>query len=130
MNAKAIDFVCYTVTEIERSVEFFRDTIGLALERLDEEAGWAEFAAPPTTLALGEVNPRVPITPGEGGVSLALGVDDVTKSVEELRDEGMTILMEPVETTVCDMAIVEDPDGNPFALHHRHDGTHGRRDPF
>ncbi len=40
----------------------------------------------------------------------------------------MTVEMDEVKSPVCDMAIVGDPDDNPFMLHHRHDGTCGRRD--
>lgn len=32
--------------------------------------------------------------------------------------------------TLRDMATVGDTDGNPIVLHHRHDGTAGRRDPL
>lgn len=130
MHAKAADFVLLTVSDIGESVTFYRDTLGLELETLDEESGWAELALPPTTLALGEENPHFPTSPGESGIALALAVDDVEEATGELREEGMTIRMEPVETTVCDMALVGDPDENPLMLHRRHDGTHGRRDPF
>lgn len=130
MNAKAVDFVYYTVSDIETSVSFYRDTLGLDLETLDEESGWAEFALPPTTLALGEANPQVPITPGDGGVGVAMAVDDVEATAEELQEEGMTVLLEPIELPTCDMAMVGDPDGNPIMLHRRSDGTHGRVDPF
>lgn len=130
MEAKAVDFVYYTVSDIGRAVSFYRDTLGLALESLDEESGWAEFAIPPTTLALGEANPSVPLSPGEGGVGLSLAVDDVESAVDELEDEGMSVLLNPVDTTVCEMAMVGDPDENPIMLHRRHDGTHGRTDPF
>lgn len=130
MNARATDFVLLTVSDVGESVRFYRDTLGLELETLDEESGWAELALPPTTLALGEENPNFPTSPGTGGIALALAVDDVEEATDELREEGMTVLMEPVETTVCDMALVGDPDGNPLVFHRRHDGTYGRRDPF
>lgn len=130
MNANAADFVLITVSDIGESVTFYGDTLGLDLETLDEESGWAEFAVPPTTLALGEENPHFPSSPGTGGIGLALAVDDVEEAADELREVGTTILMEPIETSVCDMAVVGDPDENPIVLHRRHDGTHGRRDPF
>ncbi|RRJ34070.1 VOC family protein [Halocatena pleomorpha] len=130
MNAKAVDFAYYTVSDIETSVSFYQETLGLELEILDEESGWAEFASPPTTLALGEANPHMPISPGEGGVGLALAVDDVKAAVDELREEEVTVLMDTVDSGVCDMAMVGDPDGNPIMLHRRHDGTHGRKNPF
>lgn len=130
MEARAADFVHYTVTDFERAVSFYRDTIGLTLESEDAEMGWAEFALPPTTLTLGRANPQVPVTAGGGGVSIALAVDDVEAAVDELREAGMTVLMDAIETGVCDMAMVGDPDDNPILLHRRHDGTSGRSNPF
>lgn len=99
------------------------------LETRDED-GWAEFALPPTTLALGEENPKAPQTAGEGGATVALAVDDVETAIEELRDEDVPVLMDPVETGVCHMAVITDPDDNRIMLHKRNDGTHGRVDPF
>jgi predicted enzyme related to lactoylglutathione lyase len=130
MKAKAIDFVYYTVRDVVSSVPFYRDTLGLELESLSEEGqGWAEFAAPPTTLALVGATPDSP-DPGAGGSAVALAVDDVERAVEELQEEGTTVLMDSVETGVCTMAVVTDPDGNPLMLHRRDDGTHGRVDPL
>ena len=130
MEVQAIDFVYYTVSDFERSLAFYRDTLGLTPESVNEEWGWAEFAAPPTTLAIGTENEGVSEEPGQGAVGVAFAVDDVEAAVAELREAGMSIKMEPFETNVCDMAMVGDPDDNPLMLHRRHDGTTGRRDPF
>ena len=130
MNAEAVDFVYYTVTDIEDAVSFYRDTLGLTAEMVDEDMGWAEFAVPPTTLALGEDSEGMPTDPGSGGAAVALAVEDVEAAVDELREAGSTVGMEPFDSGVCDMAMVEDPDGNAIMLHHRHDGTTGRRDPL
>lgn len=132
INSKGTDFVSYLVSDLDTSVSFYRDTLGLELELLndDGDVGFAEFALPPTTLALTETNPEQPSHPGAGGVSIALAVDDVEAATEKLRTEGMTVLMDPLETGVCRMAMVTDPDENPILLHRRDDGTHGRVDPF
>ncbi len=130
MDVKAVDYVYYAVSDLSSSVSFYRDALGLELEQLSEEIGWAEFTLPPTTLALDEVDSDAPTTPGEGGAGVALAVDDVGATVDELRGEGATVLMDPVDTGVCDMAMVGDPDENPIVIHRRHDGTHGRRDPL
>jgi predicted enzyme related to lactoylglutathione lyase len=130
MKAKAVDFVYYTVRDVANSVPFYRDTLGLELESLSEEGlGWAEFAAPPTTLSLVGATPDGP-EPGAGGTAIALAVDDVEGAVEELRKEGTTVVMDPLETGACTMAVVTDPDGNPVMLHRRDDGTYGRVDPL
>lgn len=130
MDAKAVDFISCTVSDLETSVEFYRDTLGLGLEYHNEDIGWAEFGARPTTIALGEAGDDFPMTPGGGGITVALAVDDVAAAVEELREDGHEIRMGFVDTGVCDMAMVEDPDGNPIMLHQRHDGTYGRKNEF
>jgi predicted enzyme related to lactoylglutathione lyase len=35
------------------------------------------------------------------------------------------VLMDPVETRVCWMSFIADPDGNRICLHQRKDGTAG-----
>ena len=129
MKPKAIDFVYYTVSDLTTSVAFYRDTLGLNLERLNEDGGWAEFELPPTTLAL-DSNAPVSVTSGEGSVGIALAVDDVEAATEELEEKGVNISMEPTENSVCDISMITDPDGNSIALHCRHNGTYGRQDPF
>ncbi|WP_181687078.1 VOC family protein [Halorhabdus salina] len=130
MDAKAVDFVQYNVTDLETAIPFYRDTLGLEMEEHLEEFGWAEFAARPTTLALNELDSEADSEPGPGGAAVALAVDDVESAVEEISEDGQAVFQEPIDTGVCDMATVADPDGNPIVLHHRQDGTAGRRDPF
>lgn len=130
MDARATDFVYYTVSDLGTSVEFYRDTLGLEPDWIDEDMGWAEFALPPTTLALGQDSAQLPTQPGGDGAAVAIAVDDVADALDAVRDAGMTVMMEMFESPVCDMAMVGDPDDNPLMLHRRHDGTHGRRDPL
>ena len=39
MNVNAVDFVSYTVSDIEGSIPFYRDTLGLPLENGGVESG-------------------------------------------------------------------------------------------
>ena len=50
----------------------------------------------------------------------ALGVDDVAAARERLEGEGVTFLGDTLDTGVCRMAFLEDPDGNALMLHHRY----------
>lgn len=129
MEAKAVDFVRYTVSDLDESIPFYRDALGLTLEKRVAEYGWVEFALPPTTLALDETEDGRTAATGRDG-AVALAVDDVEAAVAELREDGRSVLQEPIDTGVCDLASVADPDGNPIVLHRRHDGTHGRSDPL
>ena len=128
MTPKAIDFVVCDVSDLKRSVAFYRDTLGLKLDFMKEEWDWAEFDVGPVALAL-DANPfegKVrDSTPKPGGAVVALAVEDVQAAVEALRGKGVTILREPFETGVCFMAKIADPDGNRIWLHRRKDGTWG-----
>ena len=45
---------------------------------------------------------------------------------EELRGKNVPVLMGPIVTPVCHMALITDPAGNSVYLHDRKDGTAGR----
>ena len=51
-----VDYVMVNVSEMGRSVAFYRDTLGLLLKF--ESPGWSEFQTGATTLALHTVVPR------------------------------------------------------------------------
>ncbi len=131
MNVRGADFIMYRVTELERSIAFYRDTLGLELE-FQYEDYWAEFTVPPTTLALGALENRPyevpdavvqPFRPGGGSIFLA--VDDVEEAVAEMTAKGVEVGTPPSESPVCHFASIVDPDGNIILLHHRKDGSFG-----
>jgi predicted enzyme related to lactoylglutathione lyase len=47
-------------------------------------------------------------------------VDDVKKAREELEEKGVEFMGETMDTGVCHMAFLTDPDGNDLMLHHRY----------
>jgi len=89
--------------------------------------GWAEFALTPPTLALGQSSEGMPTSPGGDGGAVALGVDGVEAALDDERDAGTTVRMDAIERSVCDVAVVEDPDGSPLMLQRRHGETSVRR---
>jgi predicted enzyme related to lactoylglutathione lyase len=72
----------------------------------------------------------MPPSPGGDDAAVAVAIDDFESALEEVRNAGITVRMDPLKTPVCNMAMVGDPDDDPLMLHRRHDGTHGRRDPL
>ena len=124
MKVQGIDFVVYNVSNMQRSIEFYRDTLGLLLD-YEYEGNWAEFSVAPVTLALcGPEWSQPPQRGYQGGATVALAVEDIHAAVEELRSKGIAV-ENPYETPVCYMAGIEDPDGNRLMLHQRKDGTWG-----
>ncbi len=124
VRTKAIDFVVYTVPDMKQAVTFYRDTLGIEPDFVEEDSFWTEFDTRPVAFAL-----CAPKSRGKwawhGTPAAALAVDDVYAAVERLRSQGVKVLNEPVETSVCHIAFVEDPFGNRVCLHQRKDGTAG-----
>ena len=124
MKARAVDFISYAVSDMDRAEAFYRDTLGLAVEVPrgapgTRANGYMELDAGGTAIAL------VALPNIHPNAIAALAVEDVGAAVEELRAKGVPVAMEPIETPVCFMAVVTDPDGNQVLLHERKNGTFG-----
>ena len=61
MRVRGTDLVLYIVSDLNRSIPFYRDVLGLELASADEY-GFVEFDAPPTTLTLYRPEGPAPIT--------------------------------------------------------------------
>jgi catechol 2,3-dioxygenase-like lactoylglutathione lyase family enzyme len=112
MPIQSFAFVMYPVSDMDRAVAFYRDTLGL---KLDGEAGdrWTEFDVGGQTLVI----TTVPVGPKPGEVhALALEVDDLAAFRRELSAKGIETPQD-FESPVCWMAPVHDPDGNSITLH-------------
>jgi catechol 2,3-dioxygenase-like lactoylglutathione lyase family enzyme len=120
---KQVDYVMVTVSDMSRSIEFYRDKLGFPLKF--ESKDWTEFQTGPTTLALhGGGIPR-PASPGgspeqpcAGTCSIGFTVQDVEQSFNELKAKGVRFVLPPmvrgeegIKLTVC-----IDPDGLPISL--------------
>ena len=113
------DFVAVPVTDMERSIRFYGDTLGLPRE--SETEGWPEFR-------LGENVSLYLIDPtnigrefeGPHTASIALRVPDVESARQALEAKGVTFSAETFDTGVCHMALFADHDGNALMLHRRY----------
>ena len=125
MQTRAVDYVVYNVSDLEKAIPFYRDTLGLPFDYV-YEGWWAEFNVQPVSLALCAPPVGQAPQPGyQGGATVALAVQDISAAVETLRRQGVPILLEPQESPVCYTATIADPDGNRINLHQRKDGTAG-----
>ena len=126
MNPRGIDFIVYNVSDIARSADFYEHTLGLTL-RSWEGPGWVEFAVGDTQTVLAlrfdseDSGADVPFRSG----AIAIAVDDVGQAVDELRQQGVDIILGPGEQASCHAAGISDPDGKLLLLHSRKDGTAG-----
>jgi len=113
---EGVDYIILYVRDLERSVAFYRDGIGLPFRFHD--GGYAEFATRGTKFGLYERS-RLPELIGrenaaEGGLAgeVLFLVDDVDAEAEKLRDLGVEILSGPVDRPWGHRTLhVLDPDG-------------------
>ena len=125
MSIRGTDFVYYQTSNIEKAIEFYRDTLGMELYGYFEEVKWAEFNAGNATFAINDPSAFDPNAKAQsGGASVAFSVDNVEEFVEQLEAKGVTVTIPTNETPVCHFACISDPDGNTIWLHNRKDGTH------
>jgi predicted enzyme related to lactoylglutathione lyase len=122
---RAVDFVMYCTKNMRRARAFYQELFGLK-KGGEWNDFWSEFRTAPVTLCLNGPAPRRrPKWNWQGPACLALAVDDVPEAVAACRQRGVKVLIGPVETRVCWMAWIADPDGNRICLHSRKDGTAG-----
>lgn len=120
---RAIDFVMYCARNMETTRAFYRDLFGLKRGGEWNES-WSEFNTRPVALCL-DAPTEKPGWNWQGPPAVAFAVEDVHAAIEECRWRRVKILNEPVETRVCWMAFIADPEGNRICLHQRKDGTAG-----
>ena len=122
---RAVDFVMYCARDIRRTRAFYQKLFGLGRGH-EWNDFWTEFATEPVTLCLNGTNTRKdPMWDWNGPACVAFAVDDVRAAIAACKRRRVPVLIEPVETRVCWMAWIADPDGNRVCLHSRKDGTAG-----
>jgi predicted enzyme related to lactoylglutathione lyase len=119
MKVIEIAFVGYPVTDLRRARTFYEQTLGLTVSRVfgEDLTGWIEYDLGANTLAIGNTSPDW--KPSAGGGSAALEVEDMSAAVSRLKADGHPPFLGPIETPVCYIAVVSDPDGNSLTIHQR-----------
>ena len=115
------------VSDLDRSVRFYEEKLGMTLASRAENFAWAEFDTGACRIALEEVQPEArlrlaadaqeeePLLGRFVGVSLA--VDDVYSTYEDLRAKDVEFVAPPERMPWGGtLAHLRDPDGNVLTL--------------
>lgn len=120
MKVLEFAFVAYPVTDMVRARAFYEEILGFTPSTPTEQDGqpvpFLEYEVGPHTLVLG-CHPSQ--TPSTNGPSLALEVEDYDHTIIHLKNHDVTFIMETLQTPVCRMAYILDPDGNKILIHKR-----------
>ena len=112
-----VDYIKVNVSDMSRSVAFYRDMLGLPLKF--ESPGWSEFQTGATTLALHLIRARgggeggAPAEPLAGTCSIGISVEDLAATHRELAARGAHFVLAPTEQVNegIRLAVCIDPDG-------------------
>jgi predicted enzyme related to lactoylglutathione lyase len=115
---KEIAFVAYPVTDVARARKFYEGVLNLKPNAplKSETPHWIEYDVGSGTLGIGS---SAQWLPSQDGASAALEVEDFEAAVAALREHNVPMIIGPMETPVCHMATVRDPDGNKLTIHQR-----------
>jgi lactoylglutathione lyase len=117
MMLSKVDYIMVNVSDMSRSVAFYRDILGLSLKF--QSPGWSEFQTGATTLALHQIRARVggegraPAEPVAGTCSIGFSVEDLEAIHRELAARGAQFILAPTEQVNegIRLAVCADPDG-------------------
>lgn len=109
-----VDYIMIIVSDMKRSIEFYRAKLGLQLKF--ESPEWTEFITGATTLALhggGERGERLHGKKRAGTCSVGFNVENLDQIYEQLKSRGVHFMMAPQarEGEGIKLAVALDPDG-------------------
>lgn len=115
-----IAYTVYPVTDMARARGFYEGVLGLKASTQFEHEGkqWIEYDIGAATLAVSNMASDK-WKPSANGPSAVLEVAEFEAAVGALRGAGVVFVVEPMDSGVCRMAIVLDPDGNAVGVHRR-----------
>ena len=115
MKAKQIAFTGIPVTDMKRARSFYEGVLGLKVSSEFGEGVWIEYEIGPDTLAIASVGDQW--KPSEQGTSVAIEVEDFDGAIKSLKQAKVHFAAEDIESPVCWMAVVQNPDGNKIIIH-------------
>jgi len=120
IRIKEIAFTGYPVTDMPRARAFYEELLNLKTSIVFEHDGkhWIEYDIGPGTLAISNMSASQ-WKPSADGPAVALEVEEFDPAISALKLAGVKFAIEPMDTGVCRMAIIADPDGNSLVIHKR-----------
>jgi predicted enzyme related to lactoylglutathione lyase len=113
MKIKEIGFVGIPVTDMANARAFYENVLGLKPDPEMTGERWTEYAIGTGVIAIANVGGDW--RPSDQGTAAALEVDSLEDAIAQLKERK--VRYEQVESPVCRMAIIQDPDGNKLIIH-------------
>lgn len=110
MNIKKVGNIILAVKDLDRSLHFYHDIIGLPIKRqrrswVDLGTSGALLSLHPASLTAEHIGSSI-----DNGITIGFLVGDVKSAIEELKSQGVKIYRDIVDREAGKNAIVLDPD--------------------
>lgn len=113
MKVTRIAFVGIPVTDMKRARELYEGVLGLRSDPEMTGEMWTEYPIGEGTVAIACIGEQW--KPSDQGTSIALEVEDLEDAMASLAERK--IAFDKVDSPVCRMAVLQDPDGNKLIVH-------------
>ena len=113
MKIKEIGFVAIPVTDMAKARAFYENILGLKPDPEMTGEKWTEYQIGTCVVAIANVDGDW--RPSDQGTAAALEVESLEGAIVRLNEHN--IRYDQVESPVCRMAIIQDPDGNKLIIH-------------
>ncbi len=116
MNIRKVGNVILAVRDLDKSLEFYHEIIGLPIKKqrrawIDLGSTGALLSLHPASLTAEHVGSSI-----ENGITIGFIVGDVQSAVEELRSKGVKIYRDIIERAAGKNAVIQDPDNYLISL--------------
>ncbi len=116
MNIKKVGNVILAVGDIDKSLAFYHEIIGLPIK--NQRRSWVDLGTSgallslhPASLTAEHVGSSI-----DNGITIGFLVGDVQSSIDELKEKGVKIHRDIVEKDAGKNAVISDPDGYLISL--------------
>lgn len=116
MNIKRVGNVILAVKDLEKSIHFYHEILGLPIK--NQRRTWVDLGQTGALLSLHPASLTADHSSNtiEGGIVIGFVVGDVKSAVDELKAKGVKVHREIVEREAGKNAIILDPDGYMISL--------------
>ena len=112
MTFKRLGAVILLVSDMDKSMKFYRDVLELPVKNTAPE--WVEFFSSGTVLALHPSKNKTRTK--NSGVLVGFMVSDLESVAQKLKDKNVEFFKKPKEESFGKHAIIVDPDGHLISI--------------
>jgi lactoylglutathione lyase len=110
---RKVGAVILLVSNMEKSVKFYHDTLGLPIKTKSKD--WTELFNNDTVLALHPARKKSKLKTGSG-ILVGFEVSDLDSTMKSLKTKKVKLFKKPREEPFGKHAILQDPDGHLISI--------------